>query len=227
MPATFTRTLRSLHRDAPRVGGLTAAGTVLCLGWGAWLVGGQVPVYEVTDKARLEVTSAVHPVAPEVGGRVLETRLILGQEVRAGEILVVLDAQAEQRALGEKHLRRRALGDRLAALPQEILTEREGLRVLQQARTVALAESRALAAEAEVRSTAADRQAETSARLWRSHAVAAEELRRDQAEATARRAAARALQLAPERQEQDRRVLESERQTRLAKLDGGEMTRAH
>jgi membrane fusion protein (multidrug efflux system) len=177
-----------------------------------------VPVYEVTDKARLEVTSAVHPVTAEVGGRVLETRLILGREVRAGEILVVLDAEAEQRALEEKHVRRQALGERLAALQQEIRSEQEALRVMQQARTVALAETRALAAEAEARSASAERQAETSAQLWRSNAVSAEDLRRDQAEATARRATARALQLARERQEQDRRVLESERQTRLAKL---------
>jgi multidrug resistance efflux pump len=219
MPATFTRTLRSLHRDAPRVGALTVVGTVLCLGWGAWLLGGQVPVYEVTDKARLEVTSAVHPVTAEVGGRVLETRLILGQEVRAGEILVVLDSEAEQRALEEKHVRRQALAKRLPALQQEVRSEQEALRVLQQARKAAMAETRALAAEAEARSTSADRQAETSARLWRRDAVSAEELRRDQAEATARRAAARALQLAPEREEQDRRVLESERQTRLAKLE--------
>jgi membrane fusion protein (multidrug efflux system) len=179
MPATFTCTLRSLERDAPRVGALTVAGTVLGLGWAAWLLGGQVPVYEVTDRARL----------------------------------------AEQRALAEKHVRRQALGKRLAALQQEIRSEKEALRVLEQARTAALAEARALAAEAEARSVASDRQAETSARLWRSHAVSAEELRRDQAEASARRAAARALQLAPERQEQDRRALESERQTRLAKLE--------
>jgi hypothetical protein len=55
-----------------------------------------VPVHEVTDKARLEATSAVHPVTPEVGGRMLETRLILKQEVRAEEILVVFDAEAEK-----------------------------------------------------------------------------------------------------------------------------------
>ncbi len=219
MSATFTCTLRSLQRDAPRVGGLTVVGTVLCLGWGVWLVVGRVPVYEVTDKARLEVTSAVHPVTAEVGGRVLETRLILGQEVRAGETLVVLESEAEQRALEEKQVRRQALAKRLAALQQEIRSEQEALRVLQQARTVAMAETRALAAEAEARSTVAERQAATSARLWQRDALSAEELRRDQAEAKARRAAARALQLAPERQEQDRRVLESERQTRLAKLE--------
>jgi membrane fusion protein (multidrug efflux system) len=219
MPATFTHSLRSLHRDTPRVGVLTVTGTVLCLGWGAWLLCGRVPVYEVTDRARLEVTSAVHPVTAEVGGRVLETRLILGREVRAGEILVVLDAEAERRALDEKHVRRQVLGDRLAALRREIQTEREALPVQQLARTVALAEARALAAEAEARSASAQRQAETSARLWRSRAVSAEELRRDQAEATARRAGARALQLAPERQEQDRRIQESERQTRLARLE--------
>jgi biotin carboxyl carrier protein len=44
--------------------------------------------------ARLEVASAAHPVTAVVGGRVVETKLQIGQEVRAGEILIVLDADA-------------------------------------------------------------------------------------------------------------------------------------
>src|SRR5439155_7582956 len=132
---------------------LTIVGTVLFLGRGAWLVGGQVPVYEVTDKARLEVTSAAHAVTAEVGGRVAEIRLLLGQEVHEGDVLVVLDAEAEQRALEEKRVRRHSLGDRLAALRLEIRAEQEALGVQQQARTVAVAEAQARAAEAETRAT--------------------------------------------------------------------------
>src|SRR5215470_1319269 len=116
MPATFSRTLRSLHADAPRPGRLAVLGAVLLLGWSAWLVAGEVPLYEVTDQARLEVTSAPHPVTAAVGGRVVETRLVLGREVRAGDVLVVLDGQAERAAVEEKRARCQDLVARRAAL---------------------------------------------------------------------------------------------------------------
>jgi membrane fusion protein (multidrug efflux system) len=219
MSATFSRTLRSLQADAPRAGGWLAGAAVLLLGWAAWLTGEQVPVYEVTDQARLEVTRAAHPVTAAVGGRVVETRLVLGRAVEAGEILVVLDAEAEQRALHEKEARRQALAARSAALRREIQTEQDALRVLERARAVAQTETQAQAAEAQTRAVLAERKAETSARLWRQHAASAEDARHDQAEAEARRAAARALRAAVDRQQQDRLALESDRRTRLAKLE--------
>ena len=43
--------------------------------WTAWFLLGRVAVYEVTDRARLEVQSSAHPLAAPVDGRVLESRL--------------------------------------------------------------------------------------------------------------------------------------------------------
>jgi multidrug resistance efflux pump len=219
MAATFARTIRSLQSDRPRGGRLLAGGTVLLLAWSAWLIGAEVSVYEVSDRARLEMTRAAHPVTAEVGGRVLETRLVLGRAVEAGEVLVVLDAEAELRALHEKQARRQAFEQRLTALRREIQTEREALQVQQRAQSAAAAEAQAQVAEAQTRERLADTQAETSAQLLRSNAVAPQEARRDQAEAEARRAAARASLAAGERQRQDRLVQEIERHTRLAKLE--------
>lgn len=198
---------------------MLAGGTVLLLAWSAWLIGAEVSVYEVSDRARLEMTRAAHPVTAEVGGRVLETRLVLGRAVEAGEVLVVLDAEAELRALHEKQARRQAFEQRLTALRREIQTEREALQVQQRAQSAAAAEAQAQVAEAQTRERLADTQAETSAQLLRSNAVAPQEARRDQAEAEARRAAARASLAAGERQRQDRLVQEIERHTRLAKLE--------
>src|SRR5215813_2706044 len=138
MPATFSRTLRSLDADRSRRRGVALALLALFGAWAAWLVLGRVPLYEVTETARLEVASAAHPVTAVVGGRIVETRLQIGQEVRAGDVLVVLDAEAEERALQEKQARRQTLTARLAALRNEIQTEQDALRVQQQARSVAL-----------------------------------------------------------------------------------------
>src|SRR5437879_5566513 len=106
MSATFSRTLRSLRTDRSRfwvvdlvVGGILAA-------WAAWFLLAEVAVYEVTEKARLEVESAAHGVAAPVGGQVTQTRLTIGRTVRAGDVLIVLDSEAEQLALTEKRTRR-------------------------------------------------------------------------------------------------------------------------
>ena len=42
-------------------------------------------LYEVTDKAYLEVEFEAHPVAAQVDGRVVKTNLELGWPVRAGQ----------------------------------------------------------------------------------------------------------------------------------------------
>jgi len=80
----------------------------LLIAWIAWFGLGRVTIYEATSQARLEVQSAAHPVAAPVGGRVVETRLAVGRDVRSGEVLVALDGAAEQFANpGEAGLSRR------------------------------------------------------------------------------------------------------------------------
>jgi membrane fusion protein (multidrug efflux system) len=219
MAVPFSRTLRALEAEG-RGRCVPALAVLVLLGsWAAWGALARVPLWEVTETARLEVASAAHPITAVVGGRVVRTRLRLGQEVRAGEVVLVLDAEADRRALHEKQARRRALGERLTALRREIQVERGALRVHERARHAALEEARAQVAEAEVRATAAAREAQRSARLRPSRAVSDEQYRRDRAEADARRAALRALRLAVTRQEQDRSAQEAERRVRLARLE--------
>ena len=67
MSATFSRTLRSLEADRSRRLFIEALLFILFGGWTAWMLLGQVAVYEVSERARLEVKSAAHPVASPVG----------------------------------------------------------------------------------------------------------------------------------------------------------------
>jgi membrane fusion protein (multidrug efflux system) len=219
MSTTFSRTLRSLDADRPRRRGLELLVGVLLAAWAAWFLLGQVTVYEVTDKARLEVTSAAHPVATQVAGKVVETRLAIGRDVQVDEVLVVLDSEAEQRALREKQTRRDALAAKLNALHREAQAEREALGVERKARTVAVEESRAQVEKAQAEVTFADRQLEMYQQLRRSNAAAEIELRKSKAEADVSRATLRSLKLAVSRLEQDRLLQDSDRKTRLAKLE--------
>jgi adhesin transport system membrane fusion protein len=96
VPTAFSRSTRALAVDGfgPSLGGLLLA-TALLGCWTAWFFVSRVAIYEVTQTARLEVDRAVHPVETTVAGRVIMTRLVLGQEVPAGEVLIELDADPE------------------------------------------------------------------------------------------------------------------------------------
>ena len=51
--------------------------------WGAWFIGAQVALYAVSDRARLEMSQAAHPVEAPVAGRVVATYLVLARKCRA------------------------------------------------------------------------------------------------------------------------------------------------
>ena len=218
MSATFSRTLRSLEADRSRRLFVEVLLFALFGGWAAWALLGQVAVFEVSDRARLEVKSAAHPVAAPVGGQILETRLTIGRHVEAGEVLVVLDAEAERRAVAERRARRDALRGRVQALVREVEAEEEAFQNQQKAREIAREEARAQLKQAESRAAFAQRQLEVSTQLQVSNAISREERRRDLAQVEVDRAAVQALQLGARRQEQDRAVQDSERKARLAKL---------
>jgi membrane fusion protein (multidrug efflux system) len=219
MAVAFSCTLRALEAEQPRRRGLVLLLLVLPALWGAWAVLARIPVQEVTETARLEVVSATHPLMAVVGGRVVERKLSLGQEVRAGEVVVVLDAESERRALTEKQARRQALVQQLAALRREIQAETSALLEFQEARVVALEEAKAHAAEAQTRAELAERRAETTRRLRSSGASTPEEHRRDTADAEASRAVQNGQRLAVVRLEKDQAVQEAERRSRLARLE--------
>lgn len=139
MPTRFTRTTRSLASDGG-AGALLAwmmAGLLLAA-WLAWFVFGRITVYEVSRRARLEVQQSAHSVAAPVTSRIAANALVLGQEVRVGEVLVELDAGPEKLRLAEEEARLQAIGPRIVSLQREIA-------VLEQARGQEQAAARAAA----------------------------------------------------------------------------------
>jgi membrane fusion protein (multidrug efflux system) len=218
MATTFSRTLRSLEADRSRRWVVELTGITIVGAWLAWSLLARVCVYEVTEKARLETEQAVHTIAARVAGRVLRTHLAIGRMVQAGEVLVELDAEAEQRARQEKEARVAALAARIEALRGEIGAEEEALSVLRKARAAALAEARSQRAEAEARARFAARQADRAAQLRSSGAISQEEFDHQRLQAETSRTGVETLRQAGERLEQDRAAQESSRRAGLARL---------
>ena len=128
MAYPFSRTLRALalDRSASAVW-LVASTTLVVVGWVIWFCTARITLYEVTPNARLEVDSAAHPVAPAISGRVISNSLVLGQFVVTGQILVELDAEAEQHKLEQEQQRLSALHPEFEALRRQ-LAEEERIR---------------------------------------------------------------------------------------------------
>ena len=219
MSATFSHSLRSLNADGFRhsIAGLLLA--VALLGaWVGWFLFARVTLYEVTDTARLEVGQETHPIQASTAGRVVATRMILGGEVQAGDVLVELDTATERFRLEEEQANLATLAAQLDVLRKEVVAEERAGREDQRAARAARAEARVQAQGAEVAVSFAEEEVERWTRLQARGYVAELDLLRARAEAQKRRTTADALRLEVSRLERDQRTKESDRTARLERL---------
>jgi membrane fusion protein (multidrug efflux system) len=215
----FSRFIRTLDADRfrPSALGLILAFALLA-GWSVWLLRASVPLYEITDRARLEVDRAIHPIEALVAGRVVAVHLAVGMEVRAGDVLVELDTDAERHQLDEERSKLAALGPQLAALRDEVAAEEQALRQSRDAAKVSLEEARAQFREADAAARFAAVDAERQARLYADKLLAEVDLLRARTDAERRRATADSLELAVRRQHEDQRTKEFDRQVGIERL---------
>jgi membrane fusion protein (multidrug efflux system) len=218
--AQFSRTTRSLARDNSALALLTWGLAALLLAlWLAWFVWGRVTVFEVSRSARLEVQQAAHPVSVATAGRVLSSYMVLGQEVHAGDALLVLDASHESLRLDEEQSRLSAFSPRIASLNREIEALRQGLAQERQAADATLRAARLRVEEA---AAAADFARDNERRLReesRAGGVAAVEAQRAAAETRKLSAARDALAADALRAQSDARTRQSQQQAQIEALE--------
>jgi multidrug resistance efflux pump len=186
--------------------------------WAAWLLLARVPLYEVTDAARLEVDSAVHPVDSPVSGRIIATHLVMGADVQAGDVLIEFDSKTERLQLNEEQAQLSTLSAQLSVLRDEIAAETQSLSQTEQATPVALAQARARQQEAEATARLAVEEVKRLVTLHAQGLVPELLLLRGRAEQEKSRLAADALQLEVSRLEKDQRSREKDRQAHLENL---------
>ena len=219
MPTPFSRCTRALDADSSRrTVGLILLMAALLGAWLAWFALANVALYETTDAARLEVDRAVHPVEAVVGGRVAMTRLAVGREVQAGDVLLELETESPRLQLAEEQARIAALIQQLAALRNQTSASRQVQTETRQGAPVALDESRARFEEAAAAARVAADEANRLSRLHAEGIVAEIELVRAKAEVQKRQAAAEALRIAINRQGTDQRAEDSSQQATLESL---------
>jgi membrane fusion protein (multidrug efflux system) len=105
-------------------------------------------VFEVSKSARLEVQQSANPVAAAVAGKVVESRIVLGQEIHTGDVLVTLDLGREQLRLDEEKTRLAAYEPRLASLAREVASLKRAAQDDRGSADAAIASAKARAREA-------------------------------------------------------------------------------
>lgn len=151
MAAQFARTIRSLHQESSRLAWLAwGLAAMFLLAWLAWFCLARVTVYEISRKARLEVRQSAQVVYSAGTGRILNTRLQMGRDVQAGDILVEMDARSEMLRLGEEEARLQAIPARIELLGKEIALLEQALGNAAQSARAATESARLRAREAGV-----------------------------------------------------------------------------
>lgn len=215
----FTRSIRSLRTDSYRGSMFGLLAVMLLLGgWGAWFFLGSVTVYEASATARLETEHTICQVQSPVSGRVLVADVPIGREVRAGDVLIELDAASLQYQLDEASARAAAISEQIALLRAEAKTHEQALEQLRQTAPLRLDEARARVREAEAAARFAREQLEQIEALIRSGNATELERRRALADAQQRDAAVEALRLAADRVMPEQALAEAERQAQLDQL---------
>ena len=218
MAVSFPHTLRALETNGtrPTIFGLILITALLAV-WSAWLLRGQVAVYEVSTAARLEVEH-VHAVGATVGGRVAASYLVLGRRVRRGDVLLEIEADRETLETNEERTRLTSLNGQLAVIATEIVKEEQALASVGRAARAALAEASEKVAAAQAAVAQAEDQERRQRQLGARGLVADADIVRAKAEADARRADVAAAREGIERLRAEQVTSRDERQAHLGAL---------
>jgi membrane fusion protein (multidrug efflux system) len=219
MTVSFPHSNQALRTDSSRrniVAFLFAA--TLVTGWAAWSVIVRVTLYAATADARLEVVRERHAVGAPVGGRVVSVAMALGQNVKAGDVLLELDAVAEHLARKEQEVRLAPMTSQIELLKLELAAEERALEEERGGAAAAIAESDLNSRQATIAAAFAADEARRLQSLHASGLVSELEALRAKTTAEERENEARSLEAGSNRLFQDFEVREQDRLAEILRL---------
>lgn len=220
MATAFSRTLRTLSADSFRysIGALALAAALLVV-WLAWFTLARITLYEVTDQARLETSNSAFAVESPIAARVMSSRLAIGREVMAGEILVELDSSPEQMQIQEESTRLKGLVSQVTALRAQAQSEEVARVEEQRAAQVSVEQARAQEKEALLPYKYNEDEAQRLAKLHKEGLIAERDYAKGRADADRQKAVLETSRISAGKIEQEQRTKDRERDTRIRRLN--------
>ena len=220
-PTAFLSTQRALRRDGyGRFLAAVAVAALLLGAWTWWFLQARVSRYEVTTQARIEVDRATHAIQPVMAGRVTRSNLTLGAAVKAGDVLVELDAIPEQLQIAEEQVRATNVDPQIKALRDEQASLAQGSAREEEATRASIEENRAKLTEAAAALRYSEGEVARLRNLDKEGLVARRDLDLGRTEVERRLAALEGFRLTLDRLEREQRTRTSDRATRLERLTG-------
>lgn len=220
MANPFSRTLRSLALERPLAALAVLAAVSLLLGiWVFWFLEAELPLYVVSESARIEAQRAAHPVTAQVEGRIVRVAVQVGQRVAAGEVLIELEGEIEDRRLDEAGATLGALRETLSRRKEEREGEAVTLAAALRGGTLEREEAKSRLEAAHDAAELAEDEAVRMERLVESGLRPDVDRLRARSEARQRSAALDELRAARLRIEQRTAEQESDRRARVREID--------
>lgn len=220
MSSPFTRSLRSLEADRFRPQALwLTLGTTLLVAWTVWFFSSEIPLYESSNRGRIEAVRAVHSVDAPIAGRVARSHLELGRHVGRGEVLIELESEDVRLTLAERRAEKVAAETEIERLREELAAERKALEAAARQGEVAIEEARARRDELLPKLQLEERRSEATRRMPEGLLSELERLERD-TEAEETRRSARTLEITIERLESSMELEVQNHRLRLERLKG-------
>jgi membrane fusion protein (multidrug efflux system) len=221
MPSSFQRVNHSLRLDRglPAIAAIAIA-LVLLAAWLVWAFAARVTQYEVSDVARLEVAGAAYPLQANATGRLIASQLILGRNVKAGDVLVELDRNEQELGLAQERAHFAALEPELAALRLQMRSEDEARAAERTVLTFSTGSAQAQYQQAQAQQALAEQEAHRAARLRADGLISQADAERVSADAAGKRALAESMRVGVARLQPELQVRDRERDVRLKQLLG-------
>ncbi len=213
MRSIFPRVDEALRADRALQSNLfLTLALVLGAAWLAWAFSAHLMHYEVSDKARLEIDSALFPIQAGVSGKLSASYLALGREVKRGDLLLELDSEGERLSLAEERTRLAAIAPQLAALRTQMNSQAAGQQDEHQVLKVSQSAAQAQYEEANAQALLAEQEWQRANQLHREGIVSVAEAQRAKASAQSKQAAVENLRLAASRLLPELQVRERDRE---------------
>lgn len=220
MPTAFSRTYSALLAERGRASTLTLAATLAALGgWVWWAAKSQVTLYEVSTAARLELDSATYPVQSPFAGKIVQTSLTVGKEVKQGDVLVEIDSEPDQLQLRQEQVRAQGLHPEVERLRSQLVAEERARQEEQRAAQGAAEEAANRIREAESAARYAEQELARTEKLSQQGLTAQRELDKAQSEARRLRASVATLEAAAKRIPQEQSTRDRDRESRLQRIE--------
>lgn len=163
MPSDFRQTSSALRNDRDRgrksLVVFAVVGVLLLLA-SLWVALARVPIYAVSEYARLQARDEVHPVDTLVSGRVMAVNLPVGGRVKKGDVLLALDATDVELRLDEAVAAEKGLAAQITAIGDEITAREDALATTGTLGKASLSEAEAARTETQADAAFASRERE-------------------------------------------------------------------